>query len=178
MKSGSVCNFVMLMCLPSLPLWGCKDSISVEQFDDSTIYVIERDHLSVFRDYDVTQSQVSWPVENFHETFVINTSEESISFAVESPLPDTLIHESNRSPAFGKFAFIPIEYSDFFEIPNVNNQLLTDRPDEISPNWYLWKDLKLGPTEGIHVPYSCHYGEEGMFIKEFGINSFLDMDII
>jgi len=152
-------------------------NIEVQPDLSDILYVIERDHLSGFRDYDSTSGNVTRPVENFHETFAINASGDTVSFAIESPMPDTVEHESRRSPAFGQFAFIPIEYSSFLDVPNLNSQVLADKPDSSSRNAYIWKNLKLGPGEGIHVPYSSHYGECHMFTKEFGTSRFLNMDI-
>ncbi len=139
--------------------------------------MIERDHLSVFADQS-TSGTYSFPVVNFHETYIINTSKDTVSCTVESPLPDTLKRESIQSPLFGKFAYIPVNYQDFFNLPNLNSDSLADKPDSTTPNSYIWKNIKLGPSDGLHIPYSNYYGDESMFIKKFGTNRFLDMDVI
>ena len=163
----------------SVASFGCEQTTSANQpiSNDSTIYVIERDHLNVFADQ-APSGVYSFPVVNFHETYVINTSTEPISCIVESPLPDTLERQSIQSPLFGKFAYIPLEYSDFFDLPNVNDDSLADKPSVTTANSYIWKDMKLSPSDGIHLAYSSYYGEESMFKKDFGTNHFLDMDVV
>lgn len=152
-------------------------SVNCAASSDSTIYVIERDHLSVFADQDPSGTY-SFPVVNFHETYVIDNSAEPVSCTVQSPLPDTLKRESIQSPLFGEFAYIPLEYSDFFDVPNVVEDSLADTPSVTTADSYIWKDIRLAPSEGVHLAYSNYYGQENMFIKKFGTNHFLDMDVI
>ncbi len=171
--------FGILCAWLSLAYSSCQQPTSVNQpvISDSTIYVIERDHLNVFADQ-APSGVYSFPVVNFHETYLINNSTAPVSCTVESPLPDTLKRESIQSPLFGGFAYIPLEYSDFFDLPNVNDDSLADKPNVTTANSYIWKDMKLDPSEGIHLAYSSYYGEESMFIKNFGTNHFLDMDVV
>lgn len=158
---------------------GCQQPTSENKpvVSDSSIYVIERDHLSVFADQDPS-GVYSYPVVNFHETYVINASTQSVSCTVESPLPDTLNRGSIQSPLFGKFAYIPVEYPHYFDIPSVTDDSLADEPSLTTASSYVWKDMKLGLSDGMHIPYSSYYGEESMFIKKFGTNHFLDMEVI
>ena len=162
----------------SVASFGCQQptSANLPISNDSTIYVIERDHLNVFADQALS-GVYSFPVVNFHETYVINASTEPVSCTVESPLPDTLKRESIQSPLFGKFAYIPVEYSDYFDLPTVIDDSLADKPNVTSANSYIWKDMKLGPSDGIHLAYSSYYGDESMFMKNFGTNHFLNMDV-
>ncbi len=171
--------FVTLCVWFSLAYSSCQQPTSANQpvSSDSSIYVIERDHLSVFADQAST-GVYSFPVVNFHETFLINNSTSPVSCNVESPLPDTLKRESIQSPLFGKFAYITVEYPDYFDVPNVSHDSLADKPSVTTADSYIWKDMKLGPSNGIHLAYSSYYGEESMFAKNFGTNHFLNMDVI
>jgi len=133
------------------------------------LYVIEDDHIfGGFGD-----------VDNFHRTLIINTSQDSISINVESPTPKGLKRESIRSPSFGRNAYFHTDFSEYFTIPNMNNDYLADKPDITSEESYSWNNLKLGPYDAIHVPYSSYMGEgEDLFIKDFGVNNFLGLDVI
>ncbi len=134
-----------------------------------SIYVMEKDHL-----FGSTNE-----VDIYHEILIINTSTDSVCFNVESPIPDSLRHESVRSPSFGRFAIIPTPYQDYFDLPNINNSFYTDAPDSSTDNCYIWKDVKLGPSDLMEVPYSNFYGEDGkMFIEKLGTSRFLYMDIV
>lgn len=83
-----------------------------------------------------------------------------------------------RSPAFGRNAFIPTEFSKYFSIPNMTNDYLTNEPDTITQESYFWNNLKLGPSDGIYVPYSSYLGEgEELFIKSFGVNNFMGLEV-
>lgn len=164
-------NSIILLIQFLFIVIGCEQPISVDHqnVSDSTIYVIEKDHL--FGGFG--------GVDNYHETLIINTSAETISLTVESPLPDTLKHNSLRSPAFGLDAIIPTPYQDFFDLPNINNSFYTDKPDSSTANSYFWKNLKLEPSDLMEIPYSNYYGDDGrIFIKNFGTSRFLYLDII
>jgi flagellar hook assembly protein FlgD len=133
-----------------------------------SIYVMEKDHLF----------GGSEDVDNYHETLIINTSADSICFTIESPMPDSLQHESVRSPAFGRDAIIPTPYQDYFDIPNYNRGLYTNKPDSSTDHSYIWKNIKLGPSDLMEVPYSNFYGDDGkMFIEKLGTSRFLYMEV-
>lgn len=173
-------KLIITLCIISFIsffLWpffiGCKDSIvsnlSISSDLDTNIYVIEKDHL--FGGFG--------GVDNYHETLIINTSEDSICFTVESPLPDTLKHESLRSPAFGLNAIIQTPYQDYFDLPNIDNNFYTNTPDSTTNNSYFWKNLKLAPSDLMEIPYSNYYGDAGnIFVNKLGTSSFLYLDII
>ncbi len=148
----------------------CKSNITPpnNEYADS-IYVLEKDHIfGGFGD-----------VDNYHHALIINTSEDSIVLNVESPTPEGLKRESIRSPAFGKYAFIPTEFSNYFTIPNMANDYLADEPDTSTKKSHFWNNVRLGPSDGIHVPYSNYLGEgEELFIKSFGVNNFMGLEVI
>ncbi|MEJ2054382.1 MAG: hypothetical protein P8X42_10715, partial [Calditrichaceae bacterium] len=50
-------------------------------------------------------------VDNYHNTLLINTSQDTILFTVESPTPPGLKRESIWSPSFGDYAYIALPYS-------------------------------------------------------------------
>lgn len=133
----------------------------------SDLYVLEKDHIfGGFTD-----------VDNYHHTLIINTSQDSIVFNVESPTPLGLKRESIRSPAFGDY--IPTAYADYFDIPNISKAYLANKPDTSTTESHFWNNLRLGPSEGFLVPYSNYYGEgEELFIKSFGVNNFLGLEVI
>ena len=138
------------------------------QEEGKIIYVMEKDHLFGGR----------YEVDMYHETLIINTSADSISFSVESPLPDSLIRTSRFAPAFGGDAIIPTPYQDYFNLPNLNNGFYTNKPDSTTSNSYIWKNLKLGPSDLMEVPYSNYYGDNGkMFIEKLGTSRFLYMEV-
>ena len=171
MKSKSPSNFIIMILLLLFYIGGCKQPTSVDypNASDSTIYVIEKDHL--FGGFG--------GVDNYHETLMINTSTETVSFTVESPLPDTLKHESLRSPAFGRDAIIPTPYQDYFDLPNINKSSYTNKPDLSTNNSYFWNNLKLGPSDLMEIPYSNYYGDDGsIFVEKLGTSRFLYLDIV
>jgi len=169
MKLFKYLNFVIIVLSANIIFTSCNDITPPKDEHIDGIYVLEKDHIfGGFGD-----------VDNFHHTLIINTSEDSIVLNVESPTPEGLKRESIRSPAFGKFAFIPTEFSDYFSIPNMANDYLTDEPDTSTQESHFWNNLKLGSLDGIHVPYSNYLGEgEELFIKRFGVNNFMGLEVI
>lgn len=136
---------------------------------NSSLFVIEKDNILGNRNY----------TDMFHETFIINTSQDTINLNVKSPTPQGLTRESALSPAFGRDALIPIDYTKYFDVPNIANISLTNEPDLSTEESHFWKNIKLGPSDGIQVPYSNYMGKaEELFIKEFGTCSALNLDII
>ncbi|MCK5537083.1 carboxypeptidase regulatory-like domain-containing protein [bacterium] len=144
-------------------------NIELINLDSLKLFVIEEDHIfGGFCD-----------VDNFHRTFIINTSHDSIRLNVESPTPKGLKRESIRSPAFGRYAYFQFDFSKYFNVPDMAIDYLTDIPDEITDESYFWNNIKLAPSDAVHVPYSNYLGEgEDLFIKDFGVNSFLGLDVI
>jgi hypothetical protein len=159
----------IILLLFSILLITCNNDITPPNDNTTNIYVLEKDHIfGGFGD-----------VDNYHHTLVINTSDDTITFNVECPTPEGLKRESIRSPAFGRNAFIPTEFSKYFTIPNMANDYLTNEPDTITQESYFWNNLKLGSSDGIHVPYSSYLGEgEELFIKSFGVNNFMGLEVI
>lgn len=157
------------MLLAFIAIYACESTISPHDEYLDGIYVLEKDHIfGGFGD-----------VDNYHHTLIINTSGDSIVLNVESPTPEGLKRESMRSPSFGRNAFIPTEFSKYFHIPNMANDYLTNEPDTCTQESYFWNKLKLGPSDGIHVPYSSYLGEgEDLFIKSFGVNNFMGLEVI
>ena len=149
----------------------CKNNVEppIQPIVDEKIYVIEDDHIfGGFID-----------VDNYHKTLVISTSDDTVSVTVESPTPEGLQRESIRSPAFGKYAYFNMDYTKFFNVPEITKAYLTGKPDSTTDKSYFWKNLKLPPQNAIHVPYSNYMGEgEELFIKDFGINNFMGLDVI
>ncbi|PID58194.1 MAG: hypothetical protein CR986_08220 [Ignavibacteriae bacterium] len=137
--------------------------------DTSVIYVLEKDHLlGGFGNVDI-----------YHQTLIVNRTKDSLTINVESPTPEGLARESMRSPAYGKDAFIPTDFSKYFYIPNMANDYITNKPDTSTKISHFWNNLKLGANDGIYIPYSNNLGKgEELFIKEFGTNSFLGLDVV
>jgi len=162
-------NFIFLMIFFFL-YSSCDDNVNDPRLSSSEdIFVIEKDHLfGGFGGVDI-----------YHNTFIMNTGSDSILVNVESPTPEGLKRESDRSPAFGKFAYIPTDFSKHFNIPNMANDYLTNEPDTSTQKSHFWNNLKLGPKDAIHVPYSNYYGEgQNLFVEELGVNRFMDLKII
>jgi hypothetical protein len=163
----TACTF--FSCCKDEPCTTCPTDKPEEPTTLEGICVIEKDHL--FGGFG--------GVDNYHETLVINTSVDTVCFTVESPLPIGLKHESLRSPAFGRDAIIPTPYQDYFDLPNINNSFYTNKPDSSTADCYFWRNLKLGHSDLMEVPYSNYYRDDGrIFIKEFGTSQFLYLDIV
>ena len=149
---------------------GCRLSTSADQngSNDSGPYVIERDHL--FEGYG--------EVDLYHETVVINNSVDTVSLSIESRLPDTLKH-TMHGPRFGPGASVPSLYWNYFHLQNINNSFHTNNPDSTTTNSYFWKNLKLGHSGAVVVPYSNYYGgDDRIFIEKLGTSRFLCLEIV
>lgn len=161
-----------LLTFSLLTTSGCRLPTSVDQngSNDSGPYVIEKDLL-----YDGYVGEVDL----YHETVMINNSVDTVSLTVESPLPDTLKHTSRFSPQFGGGAIIPTLYGNYFHLPTVNNSFHTYNPDSTATNSYFWKNLKLGHSGAVDVPYSNYYGaDDRIFIEKLGTSRFLCLEIV
>ncbi len=156
---------ILLVFLVSCP----KPPDPEDEQDSVGLFVIEKDRLlGGFNGID-----------NYHNTFIINTTHDSIIIDIESPTPDTLKRESTLSPAFGRNAFFDFDYSKRFDIPNTEIIYLADKPDTSTTGSHFWNDFRLGPSDGIHVPYSSYRGEgEQLYIQELGVNKFFDLEVI
>jgi hypothetical protein len=151
---------------------GCRQSTSVDQpgSNDSGLYVIEKDLI-----YDGFVGEVDL----YHETLIINNSVDTACFTVESPLPDTLKHTSRFSPAFGTAAIISTPYQNYFNLPDINNSFHTNNPDSTTGNSYFWKNLKLGHSDLMEIPYSNYYGDgDRIFVEKLGTSHFLYLEIV
>jgi hypothetical protein len=148
--------------------FSCKSPTETPTEEPSDLYVLESD--VIFGGYT--------DVDIYHNTIIINTSSDSILFDVESPTPSGLKRESIRSPSFGDYAYFSLEYSDYYDIPNMSKTYLTTEPDTSTSESHFWNNLRLAPSEGIHVPYSNYYGEgEELFIKSLGVNNFSGLEV-
>ncbi len=150
---------------------GCRLSTDVDQHVtiDSGPYLIEKDLLY----------NGHGEVDLYHETVVINTSVDTLSLSVESHLPDTLKHTSRFSPVFGGGAIIPTLYRNYFHLPNVNSTFHTNDPDSTATNSYFWKNVKLGHSVGVVIPYSNYYGSDSrIFIEKLGTSRFLNLEVV
>jgi len=117
-------------------------------------------------------------VDNYHNTLLINTSQDTILFTVESPTPPGLKRESIRSPSFGADAYIALRYSDYFDVPEMSKVYLAYEPDTSTTESHFWNHLRLPPSKGVHVPYSNYLGEgEELFIQSLGVNNFLGLEV-
>jgi hypothetical protein len=148
--------------------FSCKSPTETPTEEPSDLYVLESDVIfGGYRDVDV-----------YHNTIIINTSPDSMLLDVESPTPIGLKRESIRSPSFGDYAYISLDYSDYYDIPNMSKTYLTTEPDTSTSESHFWNNLRLGTSEGIHVPYSNYYGEgEELFIKSLGVNNFSGLEV-
>ena len=154
--------------LSLLIFFSCKSPTKTTTEEPGDIYVLESDVLiGGFTD-----------VDNYHNTLLINTSQDTILFTVESPTPPGLKRESVRSPSFGDYAYISLPYSDYFDIPEMSKVYLAYNPDTSTAESHFWNHLKLPPSKGVHVPYSNYLGEgEELFIQSFGVNHFMGLEV-
>jgi hypothetical protein len=149
---------------------GCRQPTSIDQHGgiDTGLYVIEKD---------LIDDGFVGEVDLYHETLLINNSVDTACFTVESPLPDTLKHTSRFSPEFGTGISTP--YQNYFDLPNINNSFHTNKPDSTTANSYFWKNLKLGHSDLMKVPYSNYYGDDDrIFLEKLGTSHFLYLDIV
>lgn len=118
-------------------------------------------------------------LDNYHHTFLVNTSHDSMSITLHANQPDNIENPSMSLPQFGKNALIITDYSKFFTIPFIKSSYLVDRPDKISEKSFEWSNLKLGPSDAMMVPYSNYFGEgETLFKRGKGVSHFFDLDVL
>jgi hypothetical protein len=146
--------------------FSCKSPTETPTEEPSDLYVLESDVLL----------ETLYSTDIYHNIIIVNTSLDSILLNVESPTPSGL---ERKHTLFGEYdAYISLPYLDYFDIPNISNIYATNEPDTSTSESYFWNNLRLGPSEGICVPYSNYYGEnEELFRQSFGINNFLGMEV-
>ncbi|MGD8782655.1 MAG: hypothetical protein PVH88_27330 [Ignavibacteria bacterium] len=146
--------------------FSCKSPTETPTEEPGDLYVLESDvFFGGYRDVDV-----------YHNTIIINTSPDSILLNVESPTPLGL---ERKHSYFGEYdAYISLDYSDYYDIPNMSKVYVTNEPDTSTSESHFWNNRILGPSEGICVPYSNYYGEsEEVVIKSFGVNKFSGLEV-
>ena len=120
-------------------------------------------------------------VDIYHHTAIINCEEDSISFNVKTPIPDSLNKNTRTAPIFGWPAYCGFDYTYYWDYPRIENMHVAEEPDERN-GFFTWKNLKIGSHDVQNIMWNNYYRNNLRKAELFNISGktiqYMDLKVV